>query len=272
MDLQAVTQDDREKCTAASPRVAYVVVSAVTKRYDRTTALDKLSFIIEQGEIYGLLGPNGAGKSTVIGILSTILEPTAGNIVIGGHSLVDSGTRIRRKVGIVPQDLAVYDYLTGEENIRFFGRLHGLRGAQLEERCSSALELTGLYERRKDIVEEYSGGMKQRLNFAAGVITRPDLLLLDEPMAGIDPQSRDCLAEGIKRLRDSGTTILYTTHDLEDAEQLCDRVGILDNGHLIAEGTISELIDRLGPVKAVHPRSTGLRDVFMELTGRTLRD
>jgi ABC-2 type transport system ATP-binding protein len=270
--MAATVQAEQTAVGVPVTRPPHVVVSALTKRYDTTVALDGLSFTIGRGEVYGLLGPNGAGKSTTIGILSTVVRPTSGTVTVEGQTL-SAPVAIRRQLGVVPQELAVYEYLTGEENVRFFGRLFGLSSRRLKERCTAVLELVGLSQRRGDLVREYSGGMKRRLNFAVGVVHEPRLLLLDEPMISVDPQSRDCLVRAIREFRDVGTTVLYTTHYLEEAEDLCDRVGIIDRGRLVAEGTVEELTHHANqPNETCDARAESLRDVFLRLTGRAMRD
>jgi len=248
----------------------FVVVSELTKHYGARVAVDKLSLRILPGQIYGLLGPNGAGKSTTVAMLSTYLAPTRGGATIGQFHLQDPAARAQ--IGMVPQELALYPYLTGEQNLRFFGRLYDLRGELLRQRCNEALEMAGLTGRRSDLVSSYSGGMQRRLNIAVAVLHNPKFLLLDEPMLSVDPQSRACLVEAVRELRRQGTTILYTTHHLEEAEELCDVVGILDRGRLIAEGTIEDLMSKAGVKRLARSDDTGLTAVFLQLTGRALRD
>ncbi|WP_081736623.1 ABC transporter ATP-binding protein [Amycolatopsis orientalis] len=233
--------------TEPPPVLAEVLaVSGLTKRFGDRIAVDDVSFAIAPGETYGLLGPNGAGKTTTIRLVCGLLRPDAGSIAIaglpGGGAMIDA----RAQVGYVPQDVALYPDLSARENLRFFGKLYRLRGKALERRVDEVLELIGLSERAKEKVEAYSGGMRRRLNIGAGLMHRPMLLVLDEPTVGVDPQSRHAIMENVRSLGASGMAVLYTTHYMEEAERLCDRVGIVDHGRLIAEGTRRELIDRLG--------------------------
>ena len=215
------------------------------KKFAERTAVDGVSFHLAPGEIYGLLGPNGAGKTTTIKMVCGLLRPDAGSIMLDGHSAI-SDLAARSMVGYVPQDVALYPDLTAAENLSFLGRLYRLGGALLQERVAEALELTDLTDRRNDRVESYSGGMKRRLNIAAGLLHHPKLLVLDEPTVGVDPQSRHAILERVQSFGRSGMSVLYTTHYMEEAERVCDRVGIIDHGRLIAEGTRRELVARLG--------------------------
>ncbi len=224
-----------------APTAALAVrADGLRKSYGSTVAVDGVGLEIGAGEIFGLLGPNGAGKSTTIGMLSGLLEPDAGRAEIAGGDPARSESR--RRLGVAPQSLAVYPDLTAAENLRFFGRLYGLAGGRLRERVGWALELAGLVERRSDRVATYSGGMQRRLNLACALVHDPEVLFLDEPTAGVDPQSRNAIFEQIERLRAAKKTVLYTTHYMEEAQRLCDRVAILDHGKVLAEGTVDELI------------------------------
>jgi ABC-2 type transport system ATP-binding protein len=222
-----------------------VQVRNLYKQYDSLTAVDGITFDIQRGEIFGLLGPNGAGKTTTISMMAGILSPTSGEILLNGQA---SGRALttRRLLGVVPQELALYNRLTARENLAFFGELYGLRGHALTARIQEMLTLVGLADRADDRAEQYSGGMKRRLNLAIGLMHSPQLLLLDEPTVGVDPQSRNHIFEGVRALNRAGLTILYTSHYMEEVQSLCDRVGILDNGKLIACGRVSELIADLG--------------------------
>jgi ABC-2 type transport system ATP-binding protein len=220
-------------------------VNDLRKTYDDVTAVDGVSFTIKKGEIFGLLGPNGAGKTTTIHILAGILPPTSGRILFESVPY-RSTPEERSRFGVVPQELAIYAKLTGRENLFFFGRLYGLHGAMLTRRVAEVLELVGLSEHADRLVEKYSGGMKRRLNLAAGLLHAPQLLLLDEPTVGVDPQSRNHIFEGIRALNRNGLTILYTSHYMEEVQLLCDRVGIIDRGKLIACDTVANLIARQG--------------------------
>ena len=215
-------------------------------RYGDLTAVDDLSFEIRRGEIFGLLGPNGAGKSTTISILSCLMEPTAGRATIDGAEVSPEAGAIKRRIGLAPQDLAIYEELSGRENLRFFGRLYGLSGRHLKERIEATLELVGLRDRGNDQASKYSGGMKRRLNLAAGLLHEPEILVLDEPTVGVDPQSRNHIFENVERLNAAGVTVIYTTHYMEEAQRLCDRVAIIDHGKLVALDSPRALIESLG--------------------------
>jgi len=221
-------------------------VQNLRKVYDTLTAVDGISFEIKRGEIFGLLGPNGAGKTTTISMLAGILPPTIGEIIVDGHNAAQAGPAVKRALGVVPQELAVYPKLTGKENLDFFGELYGLGKSELTQRTSQMLELVGLSDRAGSRAETYSGGMKRRLNLAIGLMHNPRLLLLDEPTVGVDPQSRNHIFEGVRALNKQGLTILYTSHYMEEVEALCDRVGIMDGGKLVACDTVPNLIAGLG--------------------------
>jgi ABC-2 type transport system ATP-binding protein len=193
--------------------------------------------------VFGLLGPNGAGKSTTISIISTLLPPTEGEIFFEGESIFKNSKNLRQKLGIVPQDIALYPTLTGYENLRFWGNLYGLKGAELKERINEVADIIGLNERLKDKVKKYSGGMKRRLNIGAALLHKPDLLIMDEPTVGIDPQSRSHILDTVLKLSAQGMTIIYTTHYMEEAEELCSRICIMDEGKIIASGTKQELVE-----------------------------
>ncbi|MEE9617061.1 MAG: ABC transporter ATP-binding protein [Anaerolineae bacterium] len=223
-----------------------VEVNNLSKTYGDTRAVDGISFEIQRGEIFGLLGPNGAGKSTTINMLCAYTEPTGGQIRIDTINVVAEPERVKPFIGVVPQDIALYPDLNGVENLRFFGRLYDIPADQLARRIEELLQLVGLYEKRKGRVEHYSGGMKRRLNLAVGLLNEPRFLLLDEPTVGVDPQSRNKIFEFIQTLNAQGLTILYTTHYMEEAELLCHRVGIMDEGHIIALDTPQSLINTLG--------------------------
>jgi ABC-2 type transport system ATP-binding protein len=219
----------------------------LVKKYGEFLAVNDVSFAVEAGEVFGLLGPNGAGKSTTIAMLSGLFPPTEGTAQIGGLDVVKDRNRVKQLIGVVPQDLALYPTLTGRENVAFFGEMYGLHGKELRQRVDEVLGYVGMIERAGDPVKAYSGGMKRRINLAAGLVNRPRLLFLDEPTVGVDPQSRNHIFESVERLnRDHNMAILYTTHYMEEAERLCHRVGIIDRGRLIALDTPRRLIDRLG--------------------------
>jgi ABC-2 type transport system ATP-binding protein len=204
-------------------------------------AVDGVDLDVHRGETFGLLGPNGAGKTTTIHCAIGVLAADSGTVDVGGRG-PPTDPAVRRRIGIAPQELALYEELTGEENLRFFGRIQGLGGSVLRERAAWALEFAGLSSRRHDRVEHYSGGMKRRLNLACALVHQPDVLLLDEPTAGVDPQSRNRLFENVDLLREEGTTIVYTTHYMEEAARLCDRVAIVDHGRLLAVDAVDTLV------------------------------
>jgi len=227
-------------------------------------AVDGASFEIQQGEIFGLLGPNGAGKSTTINVLCTYTEPTAGEVSVAGHSVTAEPEAVKRAVGVVPQDIALYPDLNAVENLRFFGRMYDVPKAGLEERIGELLELVGLTEHARRRVEHYSGGMKRRLNLAVGLLSEPRFLMLDEPTVGVDPQSRNAIFENIQALNRQGLTVLYTTHYMEEAELLCHRVAIMDEGRIIALDTPQNLINTLG-TGLIH---VGVKDLDEEMLAR----
>ena len=244
--------------------MALVKVENLYKTYDRVRAVDGVSFEIQPGEILGLLGPNGAGKSTIINVLCTYAQPTAGEVSVAGHSVTAEPDAVKRVVGVVPQDIALYPDLNAVENLRFFGRLYDVPKARLEGHIGELLALVGLTEHAGRRVEHYSGGMKRRLNLAVGLLGEPRFLMLDEPTVGVDPQSRNAIFENIQALNRQGLTILYTTHYMEEAELLCDRVAIMDEGRIIALDTPQHLIHTLG-TGLIH---VGVRDVDEEMLAR----
>lgn len=225
-----------------------VEVRDLVKRYtsDGSNAVDGISFDIDSGELFSLLGPNGAGKTTTISMISTLLEPTSGTVTVGGNDVVRTPMAVRQVLGVVPQDLALYFELTAEENLRFWGEMRGLHGEDLRREVAEKLDLTELTDRATSRVKTFSGGMKRRLNLAVGLLGNPKLVLLDEPTVAIDPQSRRYILDRVKRMARDGTTVLYTTHHMEEAQELSDRIGIIDQGKLIALGTLEELIRLVG--------------------------
>ena len=279
-----------------------LILDNVRKSYGTTTAVDGLSLTVARGEVLGLLGPNGAGKSTTVNLSVGLLAPDAGRVAIEGGDPRDPV--VRKRVGVAPQALALYDVLTGEENLRFFGEVYGLSGTRLGERVRWGLDFVGLTDRKNDRVGAYSGGMKRRLNLASALVHDPELILLDEPTVGVDPQSRNQIFENILALKQLGRTLIYTTHYMEEAERLCDRVAIIDKGKLLALGPVPELLatyrahpilvaqtaqgerriettdplgelNRLaatGTVSSFHLERATLEQVFLHLTGRSLRD
>lgn len=275
----------------------------VVKRYGGMVAVDGLSLDVRPGEIFGLLGPNGAGKTTTVNLCCGLLQADSGEITLAGIGS-PRACAVRARLGVAPQELAIYEELSADQNLRFFGGLYGLRGASLAAKIDAALHFVGLLDRRRDAARTYSGGMKRRLNLAAALVHEPSLLLLDEPTVGVDPQSRNAILENVFALRRQGRTIVYTTHYMEEAQKLCDRVGIVDHGRLIAIGTVAELVaryggkttvvlngggaetrietdDPLGELTRQQARGTlgnfrverpDLERVFLNLTGQSLRD
>jgi len=221
-------------------------VRNLVKKYGEKLAVDDISFDIREGEIFSLLGPNGAGKTTTISILSTLFSPSAGDASILGYSVTKNPMEVKRLIGVVPQEIALYDDMTALENLNFWGEMYGLSGGTLKARVKELLEQIGLADRAKERIKTYSGGMKRRVNIAVGLMHKPRLLFMDEPTVGIDPQSRRAILDSVKALNKEGMTILYTTHYMEEAQELSDRVGIIDHGKLIALGTQSELTAQVG--------------------------
>jgi ABC-2 type transport system ATP-binding protein len=220
-------------------------VVGLHKRYDSSVALGEVSFTVEEGELFGLLGPNGAGKTTLLSIVSGLVPPTAGEVRVLGRRLQRSDREVRRLIGIVPQELAVYGELSARENLRFFGELYGVRGPELRRRVDEVLAAVGLEDRGDRRVDTFSGGMKRRLNLGAALVHHPPLLLLDEPTVGVDPQSRNHIFEGVRRLNAGGVTVLYTSHYMEEVQALCRRVGIMDHGRLVACDSLPGLLRRV---------------------------
>ncbi len=219
----------------------------VVHRYGDLTAVDDITLEVRRGEVFGLLGPNGAGKSTLIGILCGMFAPTAGEVHLNDTPVTPTARNAKRRIGVAPQDIALYEKLSGRQNLRFFGRVYGLGGRRLRERVEAVLEIVGLSDRGNDQAGTYSGGMQRRLNLAAGLLHEPELLILDEPTVGVDPQSRNHIFDNVERLnQDQGVTIVYTTHYMEEAERLCNRVAIIDHGKIVALDTPRGLIESLG--------------------------
>jgi len=220
---------------------AIVSVRGLVKRFGDFTAVDGVSFEVARGEVFGLLGPNGAGKTTTISVLSCLLEPDGGEAFVAGHDVRTQSLEVRRALGVVPQEIALYPTLTAVENLRFWGRMYGLSGAELDTAVAEGLELAGLEDKARSKVETFSGGMKRRINIAAGTLHRPQVLIMDEPTVGIDPQSRNHILDTVRELNASGVTVIYTSHYMEEVEALCDRIAIVDHGRVIAMGTLEEL-------------------------------
>ncbi len=238
--------------------MAIAVLTDVVKRYDSKLTVDHVNVSIQEGEIFGLLGPNGAGKSTTISMICGLLKMDGGDIVIDGLSVASHALEVKRRIGLVPQDLALYNTMTAAENVTFFGRLYGLRGKLLKERVEEALTFTGLSDRAKEKPATFSGGMKRRLNIACAIMHRPKLIIMDEPTVGIDPQSRNHILESVKELNRLGSIGIYTSHYMEEVAAICDRVAIMDKGHIIACGTEKELRERVAKEEKIVIKATNI--------------
>ena len=230
-------------------------IDRLRKCYDALVAVDDISFDVHDGEIFGLLGPNGAGKTTTISMICGVLQPDGGRVLIDERNIWVEPKKVKRDLGVVPQEIAVYEDLTARDNLSFWGSLYGLSGTELTHRIDETLSRVGLAERAGDKVKTFSGGMKRRLNLCMGLLHRPKFLLLDEPTVGIDPQARLNILEVIREVAAAGTTVLYTTHYMDEAEQLCDRIAIIDHGRILALGTLAELTRRAGEAEVL--RLTG---------------
>jgi ABC-2 type transport system ATP-binding protein len=231
---------------------------------DGITAVKDISFDIRQGEIFSLLGPNGAGKTTTISMMSGLLTPSAGDVLVGGHSITREPMAVKRLIGVVPQELALYPTLTARQNLAFFGSMYGLKGRDLKARIDDVLSFTGLADRADDPVQEYSGGMKRRVNIGIGLLHRPQVLFLDEPTVAIDPQSRRNILDAVQALNAEGMTVLYTTHYMEEAQELSHRVGIIDHGEIIALGTQEELTRTVGEEDTLILKVPGITQTVLD--------
>jgi len=236
-----------------------IVAKNISKSYGNLQALHTISLHIKEGECYGLLGPNGAGKTTSIAIMSSLISPDEGTVYINGDDILNHAVACKKNIGVVSQEIALYEELSGYDNLYFWGSLYQIPKKVLIDRIAQILDLLGLSERQDDKIKNYSGGMKRRINIASALLHHPKVLFMDEPTVGIDPQSRNLIFEVIEQLRDDGMTIVYTTHYMEEAERLCDRIGIIDNGTIIAEGTIDML-------KASSAIEEGIAVTFSSLT------
>ncbi len=245
----------------------FIEIKGLSKCYKNATeaAVDQVNLNIDKGEIFGLLGPNGAGKTTILSILCNQINATKGSVVIDGLPLKTDATDLKKIIGVVPQEIALYDNLTAFENLRFFGNMYGMRGKLLSNRIDDCMENFGLIKKRNNKINTFSGGMKRRVNLIAGILHKPKILFLDEPTVGIDVQSKTVIIEHLKQLNKEGTTILYTSHHMEEAEHFCTRIAILDQGKIIAKGTPVEMIKE-------QKNCNSLEDIFLRLTGRELRD
>ena len=241
-----------------------IEIKDLRKTYGDIDAIKGLNLIINEGQIFGLLGPNGAGKTTLISILAGYIRPTSGNGFIEDKSVIECNDELKKIIGVVPQEISLYSSLTGQENLEFFGRMYGINARGLKSRIGEILGFVGLKERKDDIVKNYSGGMKRRLNLACGIINAPKYLFLDEPTVGVDPQTREHIFRNIEMLKHDGVTVIYTTHYMEEAERLCDSIAIMNEGELIAHGFLDELLS--------DSDVTDLSALFLKLTGKELRD
>ncbi|MEZ5239611.1 MAG: ABC transporter ATP-binding protein [Microthrixaceae bacterium] len=243
-------------------------VDSLRRSFGDRVAVSEVSFAIRAGETYGLLGPNGAGKTTTISMVCGLLRPDAGSVEVLGLPMELDRCAAKSHVGLVPQEVALYGDLSGRENLELFGRLQGLAGADLGSRVGEVLELMGLADRARDRVDEYSGGMKRRCNIGAALLHRPSLLILDEPTVGVDPQSRNAILAGIEDLQREGMAVLYTTHYMEEAQRLCDRIGVMDSGSIVAEGTTAELVALVGEHPVVRLSGDGALEELAAQAGR----
>jgi len=247
--------------------VAILQADRLRKSYGALVAVDDVSLQVEAGTLIALLGPNGAGKTTTISMIAGFVTPDRGTVSIAGHQIGNDTDPAKRRLGLIPQELALFEELSARENLRFFGALYGLSGNASKDAIKAALDFVGLGDRSHDAVKTFSGGMKRRLNLAAGILHDPDVLLLDEPTVGVDPQSRNAIFENLEQLKRDGKALLYTTHYMEEAERLADRIIVIDHGRVIADDTLDGLQARVAPGSRV-----SLESVFLMLTGRSLRD
>ncbi len=242
-----------------------IELTNLSKRFKQFYAVKNMNMYIEKGEIIGLLGPNGAGKSTAISVLSTLIVPTDGDVLFEKKSVLKQPAPLRKVTGVVPQEIALYEELTAEENLHFFGRIYRMKGSALKRRITEVLQLIGLTDRKKDVVKKFSGGMRRRLNIGVALLHDPEFLIMDEPTVGIDPQSRNYILETVKQLnKEKGVTILYTSHYMEEVEYLCDRIYIMDQGNLIAVGTKEEIKEILAAEHTIYIKAEMLRDAFVD--------
>jgi ABC-2 type transport system ATP-binding protein len=244
-----------------------VQLDNLSKRYPHSAkrAVSSLTFEIQEGSVFGLLGPNGAGKSTTVMMLCGLMRPDAGSISVFGLDVLKKGVDIRKRIGVAPQEIALFPMLTAYENLFYFGRMYGMHRADIAEQIKKFLHIFGLSEKGNKIVSTFSGGMKKRLNLIAAILHRPRLIILDEPTAGVDVQSRNMILDFLKSLKEEGTTIIYSSHVLEEAERICSHLGIIDEGQLITIGTRTSIMD-------AHRDCDNLEDVFLKLTGKNIRD
>lgn len=244
-------------------------LDGLSKKFGNKTVVDHISLEIKEGEIFGLLGPNGAGKSTTLNMICSLLKPTSGNIEIFGMNASNNMRKIKKKIGYIPQELAIHGNLKAWENAELFTSLYGIKGKELKSAIDESLEFVGLLDKKNNYAKNFSGGMKRRLNIACAIGHKPELMIFDEPTVGIDPQSRNFILEKIKTANKNGATIIYTSHYMEEVEAICTRIAIMDNGRIIAVGTREELV-RL--VTSEPDSNISLEEVFLTLTGKKLRD
>ena len=244
-------------------------ISHLRKTFGTLVAVDDVSFDLAAGQLVGLLGPNGAGKTTTVSMIAALVTPDRGEVLVAGRKLQGDTDPNKRRIGLVPQDLALYEELSARDNLRFFGALYGLTGRALDAAIGAAVDLVGLADRVGDRVKDFSGGMKRRLNLAAGILHDPDILLLDEPTVGVDPQSRNAIFDNLEVLKQRGKALLYTTHYMEEAERLADRIVVIDHGRVIADDTLAGLQRK---IVSTGGGPANLESVFLTLTGRSLRD
>lgn len=228
-----------------------VEAKKLDKKFRDVHAVQAISFTIKKGEIFSLLGPNGAGKTTTISMLSTLIPPTGGDALVMGHSIKSDPMAVKKMIGVVPQEIALYEDLTARENLNFWGRMYGMRGAALKKRVNEVLKIISLEDRQRGMVSKYSGGMKRRVNIGVALLHKPELIIMDEPTVGIDPQSRRNILDSVKELNQQGCTVLYTTHYMEEAQELSDHIAIMDHGRIIAFGTHAELVKLVGELDRI---------------------
>ena len=248
-----------------------ITVNNLKKTYGNVQALKGINLSIAQGEFYGLLGPNGAGKSTTISIMSTILKADEGNVQINGMELNTNAQACKKIIGVVPQEIALYSKLSAYENLLFWGNLYNVESTTLKERIEQTLHMMGLHDRRNDVIKNYSGGMKRRINIASALLHTPKILFMDEPTVGIDPQSRNLIFEVVEKLHKDGMTIVYTTHYMEEAERFCNRVGIIDNGQIVAEGSLQDLRNSSGIKENILIRCASISSAQIEKFAERMR-
>jgi ABC-2 type transport system ATP-binding protein len=239
-------------------------IKGLSKHFEKIKAVDNIDFKVKKGEILGLLGPNGAGKSTTISMIATLLKPDNGRILFDGEDIVENPKFIQSRLGFVPQEIALYPTLTGMDNLKFWGRIYGLSGKALSMKIEEVSEIIGISERLKDQVEKYSGGMKRRLNIGSALLHNPELIIFDEPTVGIDPQSRSHILNAVKSLNAAGTTVIYTSHYMEEVEFLCDRTCIMDRGRIIASGSKDEMLETLDAGEKIEIKVDNITDKMIE--------